>query len=299
MKKFIFLAFSLMALFAGPEIKAQQITLNVIYYGGTSYDTTSGTPMAFNTDYILSPISVYHGNKATFTFKENGTNAGRRLVRVTQSVQAISDSTARAYYLESPTFTGTVTIPTPFTLGAVSVLPTGTELNYVDGVTSAIQTQLNTKAPAASPTFTGVPTIPTPFTLGAVSVTATGTEMNYLSGVSGAIQTQFSGKLTIDTGRVTQATKLTQGVTLNASTGLITTVSTTLPAGSDSSIIVTNNKVLTSSTIQLTAEYAGTGKPTCWVKSFANGSFTLQVGNWSNSAALNNKLRIHYYVINK
>lgn len=45
--------------------------------------------------------------------------------------------------LASPTFTGTVTIPTPFTLGAVSVLPTGTELNFVDGVTSAIQTQLN------------------------------------------------------------------------------------------------------------------------------------------------------------
>lgn len=47
--------------------------------------------------------------------------------------------------LASPTFTGTVTIPTPFTLGAVSVTPTGTELNYVDGVTSSIQTQLNTK----------------------------------------------------------------------------------------------------------------------------------------------------------
>ena len=30
-----------------------------------------------------------------------------------------------------------------------------TELNYVDGVTSAIQTQLNSKAPTASPTFTG------------------------------------------------------------------------------------------------------------------------------------------------
>jgi hypothetical protein len=46
----------------------------------------------------------------------------------------------------SPTFTGTVTIPTPFTLGAVSVLPTGTELNFVDGVTSSIQTQLNGRA---------------------------------------------------------------------------------------------------------------------------------------------------------
>jgi len=51
----------------------------------------------------------------------------------------------------SPTFTGTVVIPTPFTLGAVSVLPTGTELNFVDGVTSAIQTQLDSKATGTIP----------------------------------------------------------------------------------------------------------------------------------------------------
>lgn len=67
----------------------------------------------------------------------------------------------------SPTFTGTVTIPTPFTLGAVSVTPTGTELNYVDGVTSSIQTQLDTKISAASPTFTGTVSVPaTNFTVG-------------------------------------------------------------------------------------------------------------------------------------
>lgn len=35
-----------------------------------------------------------------------------------------------------------------------------TELNYIDGVTSAIQTQLGTKAPLASPTFTGTVTVP-------------------------------------------------------------------------------------------------------------------------------------------
>jgi len=37
-----------------------------------------------------------------------------------------------------------------------------TELNYVDGVTSAIQTQIDLKAPLASPTFTGTVTVPTP-----------------------------------------------------------------------------------------------------------------------------------------
>jgi hypothetical protein len=47
--------------------------------------------------------------------------------------------------LASPTFTGMVVIPTPFTLGSTSVTTTGTELNYVAGVTSAIQTQFNGK----------------------------------------------------------------------------------------------------------------------------------------------------------
>lgn len=36
-----------------------------------------------------------------------------------------------------------------------------TELNYVVGVTSAIQTQIDAKAPSASPTFTGTPLAPT------------------------------------------------------------------------------------------------------------------------------------------
>lgn len=41
------------------------------------------------------------------------------------------------------------------TLGETLLTPTGIELNYVDGVTSAIQTQIDTKAPSADPTFTG------------------------------------------------------------------------------------------------------------------------------------------------
>jgi len=45
-------------------------------------------------------------------------------------------------------------------VGGVAITATGAELNYVDGVTSAIQTQLDAKAPTASPTFTGTVTVP-------------------------------------------------------------------------------------------------------------------------------------------
>lgn len=44
---------------------------------------------------------------------------------------------------------------------AGAVTATHTQLNYVTGVTSAIQTQLDAKAPLASPALTGTPTVPT------------------------------------------------------------------------------------------------------------------------------------------
>jgi len=52
--------------------------------------------------------------------------------------------------LASPTLTGTVVIPTPFTLGAVSVTATGTELNYSVGVASSIQDQIDAKQGAST-----------------------------------------------------------------------------------------------------------------------------------------------------
>lgn len=72
----------------------------------------------------------------TFSGTSSGTNTGD------QDLSALAPKA-------SPTFTGTVIIPSPFTLGATSVLPTGVELNFVDGVTSGIQGQLDGKATAS------------------------------------------------------------------------------------------------------------------------------------------------------
>jgi hypothetical protein len=52
---------------------------------------------------------------------------------------------------ESPTLTGTVSLPSSTTIGDVS----STELGYLKGITSDVQTQLNNKASTSSPTFTG------------------------------------------------------------------------------------------------------------------------------------------------
>jgi len=66
-----------------------------------------------------------------------------------------------------------------------------TELSYLDGVTSAIQTQINTKAPSAGPTFTGTVVLPSTTSIGTVS----DTEISYLDGVTSAIQTQLNTKI--------------------------------------------------------------------------------------------------------
>ena len=98
--------------------------------------------------------------------------------------------------LVSPTFTGNVTLPSTTSIGDVS----STELAYVNGVTSAIQTQLDGKlasatasttyAPLSGPSFTGTVTLPNTTSIGDVS----STEIGYVNGVTSAIQTQLDAK---------------------------------------------------------------------------------------------------------
>jgi len=93
-----------------------------------------------------------------------------------------------------PAITGPVTA-THTELNVLDGIPgtlTATELGYVDGVTSAIQTQMDTKSPTASPTFTG--TVTTPLTASRVATinasqeldvsAVTLAELNVLDGVT-------------------------------------------------------------------------------------------------------------------
>jgi hypothetical protein len=77
---------------------------------------------------------------------------------------------------------------------------TSTELGYVDGVTSAIQTQLDAKALAASPTISGTVTL----TGGTASWTwvASGTNLTFAYGGVNKFRIDSSGNMTV-TGNVT------------------------------------------------------------------------------------------------
>ncbi len=111
--------------------------------GGTIYTPAA---LAISTTVVLGPFNddrIYQIN-STYGHITNSQVYSGVLTAVDDASNALLAPKA------SPTFTGTVVIPTPFTLGAVSVLPTGTELNFVDGVTSAIQTQLDGKQASIS-----------------------------------------------------------------------------------------------------------------------------------------------------
>lgn len=71
--------------------------------------------------------------------------------------------------LTSEDSTGTATLTTTtLVLGGTTITATGTELNYVDGVTSAIQTQLNAKVESLTD----------------LSITASTAELNTLDGIT-------------------------------------------------------------------------------------------------------------------
>jgi hypothetical protein len=100
-----------------------------------------------------------------------------------------------------------------------------------------------------------------------------------------------------DTANVTQITAISTAVTVNANNGIITTVSSTLGAGSNAAFTVNNSKVLATSRILLTAEHPGAGIPILITETITNGSFAIRIYNLG-SAAFNNVVKISFIIIN-
>ena len=184
--------------------------------GTVAYDTTTskfkvgnGTTTWSNTSYVINASEMNESITSGITARIGNvsvTEAGY-LVGVTASVQGqLNTLSAADVSIQSelddkantsnPTFTGTVVLPTTTSIGDVS----STELGYVNGVTSAIQTQLDAKlasatasstyAPLSGPTFTGTVVLPSTTSVGDVS----STELGYVNGVTSAIQTQLDAK---------------------------------------------------------------------------------------------------------
>lgn len=100
----------------------------------------------------------------------------------------------------------------------------------------------------------------------------------------------------LNKGTVTQATSISTGVTLNAVVGTITTVSSTLAAGAEQAITLTNSFITASSIVMMTAATAGTGSPTIVDVTPAAGSVSFILKNVNGTTAFNNTIQISFVV---
>jgi hypothetical protein len=79
-------------------------------------------------------------------------------VEAATGTEEVRTDTGLTYNPSSGLLTTAEVDVTTLKIGSTAVTATATELNYVDGVTSAIQTQIDAKAPLASPALTGTAT---------------------------------------------------------------------------------------------------------------------------------------------
>ena len=123
------------------------------------------------TGAVVAKIALGHANTWT---------AAQALGSSTATTQAGGDNSTKlattAYVasyapLASPTFTGTVVIPTPYTIGAVSMTATGTQLNYLAAATGTTGTTSTNVVFSTSPTLI-TPALGTPSALVLTNATA-------------------------------------------------------------------------------------------------------------------------------
>ncbi|WP_147377675.1 hypothetical protein [Mesorhizobium waimense] len=97
---------------------------------------------------------------------------------------------------------------------------------------------------------------------------------------------------------VTQITSITTGVTVDAYSGVITTVSQTVAAAGEADIVVTNSKVAATDVIVACIKtHTSAGSFIAAVSAVAAGSFTLRLTNLHASAAGDNVLVINFLVL--
>jgi hypothetical protein len=173
--------------------------LNYVTVGNTLLDGVSGA------SYGLIGTSTYLDVKDT-----NGYNKEIELDIAAVETKLNTDG----YLTTSSTSTLTnKTLTSPKINEDVAVTATATELNYVDGVTSAIQTQLDAKAPLAAPAFTGTATAVNLTISGDLTVNGTTTNLN-----STSLVIEDKNVVLGDTATPTDTTADGGGITLKGTT---------------------------------------------------------------------------------
>jgi len=140
----------------------------------------------------------------------------------------------------------------------VALTSTSTQLNYVNGVTSAIQTQIDTKAPIASPTFTGTVSGITKTMVGLGSVDNT-TDAN--KPVSTATQTALDLKSPIASPTFTGTVTIPSGASISGFAPLASPSLTGTPLAPTATTGTNTTQVATTGFVQQEISILTTGAP--------------------------------------
>lgn len=128
--------------------------------------------------FLLLPANAFAADSTVTALTAASALGGTELF---YCVQAGADRKCTAaqvgtYILTSPTITGTPIIPTPFTLGAISVTSTGTQLNLLSAATGTTGTTSTNIVFSTSPTLiTPILGTATATTINGLGLTGTGT----------------------------------------------------------------------------------------------------------------------------
>jgi hypothetical protein len=186
----------------------------ITYASATSFtvsavDVTSFYHVGRRVKAVGSSTGTIYGTIATTTFSTNttvtvtwdsGSLSNETITIYVAALSKTNDSIPELVITNAKVAAGAAIDATKIGGGAVS----NTEFSYLDGVTSAIQTQLNAKQATITGAATTVVTSDLTVSRAAISnssgkiavSTVTDTELGYVSGVTSAIQTQLGTKLT-------------------------------------------------------------------------------------------------------
>lgn len=233
MKTILFALFLSTLAFGGPYGRGPGVTPGGS--GGSGISSLNGltdTLQTFATGTSGSDFAISSGSGIhTFNIPDAGASA-RGMVSTGSQTLAGVKTFSSAPICSSLTASTVPYLDSNKQLASSAITPT--ELGYLSGVSSALQTQLNAKAPSASPTFTG--TITTPLTASRVMTTnassqlaastVTTTQLGYLDATS-SIQTQLDGKepsittLSVAKGGTNSGTSLNNNRVMKSSGGAI------------------------------------------------------------------------------
>ena len=269
----------------GKDISGTSNLWNISKAGAATFATVNGNTITTGTGVLTLAAGK------TFTVSNTLTLAGTdgsTLNVGAGGTLGTNAFTSTAYApLASPTFTGTVTIPTPFTIGAVSMTATGTQLNYLNAATGTTGTATTNLVFSTSPTLVApVLGAATATSVNGLIITSTAGTLTIPNNASAALILSGNFGTTLTSTGTTNVTLPTSGTLVNSG---VTTLSSLTTVGSLVSGTIIGSQTFTTNNIvdsgALTIKSGGTSALTL----DTSGAAAINIGNTNaTSLALGN-----------